>query len=151
MKKSAIALAIVKTHHEASTGKVRRRRRTQMTQNRAAFKSGPAAQSAVSSMGSRILKIAPVLASIHQSIGQKTYRLNNDRKIDIYVPVGGGFVPPGADMAKAEPVDAARRAAESASERKVRDIINGSRRGCAPESVTKVQQSGIVELPVGHQ
>jgi hypothetical protein len=39
----------------------------------------------------------------------------------MYVVVGGGFVPPGME-ANAEPVVAARRAAESASERKVRDM-----------------------------
>ena len=49
-----------------------------------------------------------------------------DKKIEIYDPTGGGLVPPGAE-ANAEPVEAARRAAESARLRKVRDMINGSR------------------------
>jgi hypothetical protein len=64
------------------------------------------------------MRIAPVLVSIYQPYAPKS-----EKKIDIYVPTGGGFVPPGADEAKAVPVVAARRAAESASERKVRDMI----------------------------
>jgi hypothetical protein len=39
---------------------------------------------------------------------------------------GGGFVPPGMD-AKAEPVETARRAAENARVRNLRDMIYGSR------------------------
>jgi hypothetical protein len=53
-----------------------------------------------------------------------------DKNIDIIVPFGGGFVPPGA-LAKAEAVVAARRAAERARVRKVRDMIMAPGRRCA--------------------
>src|SRR5882757_1932082 len=87
------------------------------------------------------LEIAPVLVSIYQA-----YMPMSDKKIETYVCVGGGLVPPGMDP-KAEAVVAAWRAAESASERKVCDMIKAPGRRCAQESVTKVQQSVIVELP----
>jgi hypothetical protein len=48
---------------------------------------------------------------------------NSDITYVTKLPVGGGFVPPGPDMAKAGAVVAARRAAERASERKVCDMI----------------------------
>ena len=53
--------------------------------------------------------------------------------------------------AKADPVEAARRAAERARVRIVRDMVEAPERGCAPRRVTKVQQSGIGELPEGHR
>jgi hypothetical protein len=65
-------------------------------------------------------------------------------------PFGGGFVPPGAE-AKAEPVEAARRAAERARVRIVRDMVEAPERGCAPRRVTKVQQSRIGELLEGYR
>ena len=55
-------------------------------------------------------------------------------------------MPPGP-VANAEPVVAARRAAERASVRKVRDMVIGSRSAdCAPKSVTKVQRNRVGDL-----
>ena len=65
---------------------------------------------------------------------------------NIEINDGGGFVPPGM-LAKAVPVVAARRAAERARVRKVRDIGEAPERRCAASSVTKVWQIGIGELP----
>ena len=89
--------------------------------------------------------MAPVLVSIYQP-----YRPKSDRNIEMYDLVGGGFVPVGAE-AKADPVEAARRAAERARVRIVRDMVEAPERGCAPRRVTKVQQSGIGELPEGYR
>lgn len=55
-------------------------------------------------------------------------------------------MPPGMP-ANADPVDAAKRAADRASVRKVRDMVETPERRCAPRSVTKVWQDGIAELP----
>lgn len=55
-------------------------------------------------------------------------------------------MPPGMP-ANADPVVAAKRAAEKASVRKVRDMVEAPERRCAPRSVTKVWQDGKAELP----
>jgi hypothetical protein len=63
-------------------------------------------------------EVAPSLVSIYQA-----YIPKKDKIIDTYDPAfGGGFVPPGIE-ANAEPVAAAKRAAERARVRKVRDMI----------------------------
>jgi hypothetical protein len=100
----------------------------------------------VSSKGS-LIEVLLVWVSIYQAYRPKSDKnIDTDTEVDVVPAFGGGFVPPGME-AKAVAVVAARRAAESASERKVRDMIKAPGRRCAPESVTKVQRSVIVELP----
>jgi hypothetical protein len=91
-------------------------------------------------------EVTPILVSIYQAYKPKNDKIR-DTDIDMYDPsFGGGFVPPGAD-AKAEPVVAARMAAENASERKVRDMIKAPGADALKRSVTKVRRIGIEELP----
>jgi hypothetical protein len=121
MEKSAAALAIVKVHQPASAGKVRTRRRSKRTQSRAAFRIGAAAHNARSRKWSPIA-IALVLVSIYQAYKPRNDKIT-DTDSDNELPAFGGGLPPPGISAKAEPVVAARRAAESASERKVCDMI----------------------------
>jgi hypothetical protein len=121
VKKSAAILTTEKMHHEASTGKVRRRRLRHITATSAAFRTGPAAQSTVSRKGS--FTVATPTPGQYLS----AHRPRNDKNEPIALivvtinPLGGGLVPPGAS-AKADVV-AARRAAERARVRNVRDMV----------------------------